>query len=94
MTDLTASGRTDCLGFTRGEAGHVVVVHVSLACLGVDTVKHLCFGESTESRNRQYLSLTSCEESRAVCTGENVDLCGEGTDLVHASSVDTLFVTE
>ena len=92
VTDLAAAGRTGGLSLTGGEAGHVVVVHVALLGLVVDTVQHLSLGQSTQSGNGQHLGLATGEETRAVGAGQNADLGAQGTDGVHGTAVHALLV--
>ena len=94
MTDLASSGRADGLCLAGGVAGHIVVVHISLRLFLVDAVKHLLIAEGAEGSNRENLSLTSREESRAVRSGKEIDLCGKRTDLVHSSAVNALLVVD
>jgi len=94
VTDLAASGRTGSLSLTCGEAGHIVVVDISLLSLLVDIVEELNLADRTKRTNCKNLSLTSGEHTAAVNSRNESYLCVERTDLVHSSAVNTLLVNE
>lgn len=91
---FTASRAARCLSFTGGVARHIVVVHIALRLFLVDSVEQLCVGDRSEGCDRHDLSLTAREDSRAVSSRQEADLCGERTDLIHAAAVDALVILE
>ena len=94
VADLTSAGAADSLCFTCGVSGHVVVVHISLFRFVVEAFKHLAVGKSAYCSDCENLCLTACEKTGAVYTGEKSNLGCEGTELVHASAVNTFLVNE
>ena len=57
VTDLAASGRPGSLCLAGGEAGHIVVVHIALGGIVVDTVQHPSLGQGAQRGSRQHLRL-------------------------------------
>ena len=70
------------------------MVHIAFFFFVVKTVEHLSVAHRTESYDGKNLSLTSCKETRAVCSGKNADLACERTNLIHSSAVYTFFVNK
>ena len=63
---------------------------ISLFLLLVKAVKLLAIAHGAECGNRENLSLTSCEQTRAVRSCKEVDFGVERTNFVYASAVDSL----
>ena len=95
MSDLSASGSSGDSGLAYGISREVVLVNVSLlGNVGVKAFNSLCLGERCKSNNVADLCLSACEHSGAVHSGDQVDFCGERTDLVQSASIGTLVVLE
>ena len=69
-------------------------MHIPLRSLLIDTVKLLSIGNRSERADCKHLSLSSCEDARAVNSGQNVYLSRKRSDLVNASSIDSLAFIE
>ena len=70
------------------------MVDISLFSFAVDAVEQLLVADGTEGHNGEDLCLTSGEHTGAVHSGQNSDLAGERTNIVHASAVNALLLVE
>ena len=64
------------------------MVHVPLLFLGIERVDHLRHAHHAERRDRQDLCLAPLEKSGPVRARDEVDLRGQGADLVDLAAVD------
>ena len=94
MTYLAASGASGGLGLADGVGGEIVMVHIALGILAVDTVENLRVADGAEGGDGQNLSLTSGEHTRAVDSVKQVNLGSQRTNLVYTSAVNALAVVE
>ena len=94
MTYLAASGASRGLGLADGVGGEIVVMHIALGILAVDTVENLRVADGAEGGDSQNLSLTSGEHTRAVDSVKQVNLGSQRTNLVYTSAVNALAVVE
>ena len=87
---LAAAGGALGLGLAGGVAGEVVVVHIALLFLFPDGVELLGSGEGIEGGYAEHLGLAAGEEAAAVDAGDDADLGGQGTNLVHGAAVNAV----
>ena len=88
MPDLAPLRRTHAAGLTGAVGREVVVVHVALARLGVERVDHLLHAQHVERRDVEDLRLAALEQARPVNPRDDVDLRGQRTDVLQATTVD------
>ena len=94
VTYLAASGASGGLGLADGVGGEIVVVHIALGILAVDTVENLRVADGAEGGDGQNLSLASGEHTRAVNSVEQVDFSRKRANLIDASAVNALAVVK
>ena len=92
VTDLPSAGGTDGLCFSGGEAGHVVLMHISFGGFLVDGVQLLRISQGAQCGNGKHLRLSSGEHTGAMNSGQQIDLGIQRTDLIHLSAVHSLLV--
>ena len=93
MSDLSASGSSGNSGLAYGVSREIVLVNVSLLSdVGVKALNSLCLGERRKSYNVADLCLSAGKHSGTVHSRDQVDFCGERTDLVQFTAVRALVV--
>ena len=96
VSDLAASGAAHRLDLSHRIGREVVVQDESLGGLvELEAVEHLVVGaQHAERGDAEGLGLAAREERGAVGHRQNVDLAGDGTDLVHRAAVGAALLVE
>ena len=87
VADLAALGGAHAAGLTGGEGREVVVVHVALVGDRGEVVHLLLHAQHVEGGHAQDLGLAALEDGRAVHAGQDLDLGGQGADVLQAAPV-------
>ena len=95
VTDLAAAGSSGDPGLAYRVGREIVVVDIALLCdVGVKALDALRVRKGSESDHITDLGLAAGEHGGAVDARDDVDLGGEGTDLVQCAAVGALVVLE
>ena len=68
------------------------MVHIALRRLCGDPVEHLIIRDGAERAGGQNLSLAARKHAGTVDAGQQADLGGERTHLIHTAAVDALLI--
>ena len=70
-------------------------MHITLACLiFIQAIQTLCLGQRSQGTDVADLSLSSGEHGRTVYTRDDINLCGQRTNLGNLTAVRTLVILQ